>query len=147
VDDPKPDKRAMEEWKQLEQITGRYETQEYQVRGWLFVLLSVLGAALLAERSKISGPVFGVVGGCLVWVSCSMELVIRIPKRKAFKRVAEIEKALRGEVPYDGPRMSLALGTSEPIGPQMLAQFLKLRVWSFYATVFVIVILIGIVTI
>lgn len=134
----------MEEWKQLETCIGRYEGQEFQVRGWLFVILGVFGAALFAEKSKLSGPVFATFGGILVWVYCYMELIIRIPKRKAYKRVGEIEKALRGEVPYDGPRMSLALSAEGTKWEMAWAEFRKLRVWSFYLSVFIVVVVVGI---
>jgi hypothetical protein len=81
-----PDERAMEEWRQLETIIGRYEGQEFQVWGWLFVLLGVFGTALYAEKPKLSGPVFAAVGGSLVLVYCSIELVIRIPKLTSVSR-------------------------------------------------------------
>jgi hypothetical protein len=140
----KPDERALEEWKQLETCIGRYEGQEFQVRSWLFVILGAFGAALYAEKSKLSGFVFAAGGGALVWVYCYMELIIRIPKRKAYKRVGEIEMALRGEIPYDGPRMSLALGSDGPKSPMFWRELRKLRVWSFYLSVFMIVVVIGI---
>jgi hypothetical protein len=136
----------MEEWKQLEAIIGRYEGQEFQIRGWLFVLLGVLGAALYAEKPKLSGLVFSAVGGGLVWLYCSMELVVRVPKRKAYKRVEEIEKALRREIAYDGPRISLTLGTGGIKLDMLWAEFRKARVWSFYASVFAVVVIIGIVS-
>lgn len=139
----KPDERAMEEWKQLETIIGRFEGQEFQVRSWLFVLLGVLGAALLAERPRLSGPVFAAVAGGLVWVHCAMELVIRIPKRKAYERVAEIERALRGEAAYDGPRIGMALDSGRTRPKMYWAEFRKSRVWFFYASLFVLVLIFG----
>jgi hypothetical protein len=64
------------------------------------VLLGVLGAALYAEKPKMNGLIFILAGPGLLASYRWMELLIRILKRKAYKRVAKIERALRKECPY-----------------------------------------------
>lgn len=136
----------MEEWKQLETIIGRYEGQEFQVRGWLFVLLGVLGAALFAEKPKFSGTIFIVAGVGLVVVYCSMEIVLRIPKRRAYSRVERIEEALRGEIAYDGPRISQTLDSKKVSMNVIWRELRKTRVWFFYVSIVAVIAILGIIS-
>jgi len=80
-----PDARAMEEWKQLQSIIGRLETLEFQVRGWLLVLLGGLVAALL-NGNKLKPPIFALVSIPALFAFCGMELVFRRSKRAAIRR-------------------------------------------------------------
>jgi len=130
-----PDARAMEEWRQLQTIIGRHEGLEFQVRGWLLVLLVALVAALFADKSKLSAAAFSSVGVLVIAAFGFMELMIRVPKREAIGRVAVVEAALRGDVTYDGPAICRTLsrgpGTSS-WRDALVSEIRILGVWTFY---------------
>ena len=107
----KPNEIALEELRQLEAAIGRFDQLEFQLRAWLFVLLVGLVAGLLSERSKLTKADFRALAPAIVGLFSLVELVHRIPKRKAIYRVNKVERALRGEIKYDGPKIGASLTT------------------------------------
>ncbi|MDM0105009.1 hypothetical protein QTH97_08695 [Variovorax sp. J22R24] len=138
---------AIEEFKQLQTIIGRHEGQEYQVRGWLLVLLGGLVAALFSgDNSRLFVWAFLAVGCVLILAFFFMELMIRVPKRESIDRVASIERALRGEIAYDGPLICETLSGGPGTNPWRSiarAEVKVLGVWSFYIPVLAIVLIIA----
>jgi hypothetical protein len=144
-----PDERAMEEWRLLQSIISRHETIEFQIRGWLLVLLVALVAALYADRTRLNNAAFGGIGAALVLLFLVMELIVRIPKRLAIRRVALVEAMLRGEKEYDGPGISLSLAnrvisTKQPDRTMSQTRLLwdEIRialVWLFYVVLLLVV--------
>jgi len=135
------DERAMEEWRQLQDIVSRLEGSEYHVRGWLLVLLGALVAALFSERTRLTGLLFGGVGAVIVALFCWMELVVRVPKRRAIRRADLVEASLRGEREYDGPLLGRSL-TRHGGGPswEIMRDELRIRqFWGFYVAVLFVV--------
>jgi hypothetical protein len=133
----------MEEWKQLQTIIGRYDTLEFQHRGWLLVLVGALIAALYADKGRLSGGLFAVVAGTVWALFLWMELVSRLTKRKALWRVRAVETCLRGEAPYDGPRLSLSLSfpAAVPEWRMMLREVRIALVWAFYGGLLAIILI------
>jgi hypothetical protein len=93
----------------LQAIITRIEQQEFQIRGWLLLILSALLAAVYSEKIKLNRAAFGSVSALLTVFFAFAELVVRVPKRKAIWRVDDVEEALRGEKPYDGPRITASI--------------------------------------
>jgi hypothetical protein len=137
----------MEEWKQLQTIIGRHEGLEFQIRGWLLVLLIALVAALFSDSSKLDPQVFFCASVLVIIAFGFMELMVRVPKREAIGRVAVVEAALRREVPYDGPAICKTLsqgpGTS-PWSDTIASEIRILGVWTFYLPLMVVVVIIAV---
>lgn len=75
-----------------------------------------------------------------------MELVVRIPKRKAIERVFVVEETLRGLPRYDGPRIGLSLSTKWGIRKIVRLMLNELRMWpvfGFYVPVLGILVIIA----
>ena len=137
-----PDARAMEEMRILQGVIKRAEQQEFQVRGWLLVMLSALLAALYSEKSKLNGIMFGGVSGQLTLFFANAELITRIVKRKAIRRVARVEAALRGDGQYDGPMIAKSLSGEwgmKTLLRLMWHEALIITVWGFYLPIWLIV--------
>jgi hypothetical protein len=137
-----PDPRAMEEWNQLQIIIGRHEGLEFQIRGWLLLLLVALVAALFDDARQLSPTVFLVVGVLVIAAFGFMELMIRVPKREAIDRVGKVETALRGEQSYDGPAICRTLsrgpGTSA-WSRTAISEIQILWFWTFYLPLLAVV--------
>ena len=141
-----PDTRAMEEWKLLSAVIARYESFEFQLRGWLLVILGGLIAALYAERSRLPWLRFAEIGSIVTIVFLWMELTLRRTKRKAIFRSRAVESALRGEVEYDGPAITQHLTGSPPISRfQLILMEVRVSsVWVFYLGLLVIILIFAI---
>jgi hypothetical protein len=139
---------AMEELKLLSAIIARYESFEFQLRGWLLLILGALIAALFAEKGHISGTLFGIIASLAVVIFLWMELIMRLTKRKAIWRFGVVEAALRDGSSYDGPAITRHLskppkGSSESY--QMMRQEIKISlVWGFYLGLFIIILTLAI---
>ncbi|SAL32911.1 hypothetical protein [Caballeronia humi] len=107
----KSDERAMEEWRQLQAIIGRYDGFDFSIRGWLLVLVGAAMTAHFSKGSPISTGLFVLLALTAIIALLMSELSIRVVKRRAINRVFVIEEALRKEADYDGPRISLTLSS------------------------------------
>jgi hypothetical protein len=133
---------AVEEWKQLQAIIGRFDTLEFQIRGWLLVLLGVLITALFSEKAQLQPSAFFVIGIFATAAFCSMELMTRRPKRIAINRAAEVEESIRLNGRFDSPRIAdiISNGPKSTIW-DMVAEFRIGHVWTFYLLLFLFVLL------
>ncbi|RSL18621.1 hypothetical protein EDE15_4211 [Edaphobacter aggregans] len=131
---------AVEEWKQLQTIIGRFDTLEFQIRGWLLVLLGVLLTALFSEKAQLKPSAFGLIGMFAVAAFCSMELTTRRPKRIAIIRAYDVEKAIRQNAQFDSPRIAYSFSNSPKATIwDILAEFKIAHVWTFYVLLFSII--------
>jgi hypothetical protein len=141
------DERAMEEWRQLQGIVSRLVGSEYHIRGWLLVLLGALVAALFSERTRLTGLLFGGVGAVIVALFCWMELVVRVPKRRAIRRAELVEASLRGEREYDGPLLSRSMTRHGGASWEIMRDEVGIRqFWGFYVAVLFVVVVFAAVT-
>jgi hypothetical protein len=139
-----PDPRALEEWKQLQTIIGRLEGLEFQIRGWLLVLLGALIAALLSEKSRLTPHVFLIIGLTIVSIFCFMELTTRMPKRRAIHRARTVEQALQGNAEYNGPAIVANLSGDPSKRFKLLArEFLITNFLAFYVPLWILVAIIA----
>jgi len=108
IENPKPEpaEMALEEWKALSALIARLESTEYTMRNWLIGLISTLVVALNVADKDPGVPWYvGLgLGVALIALFILMDLVHRMPKRYAIERSRTVDKCLRGEIPYDGPR-------------------------------------------
>lgn len=100
---------ALEELKILEEKITRHANLAFQTRSWLFALITALVVGLLDEKANLNGIRFLLIAFVLTLTFLWMELIQRIPQKQSMVRVSEIEKALRGETDYDGPKISKSL--------------------------------------
>jgi hypothetical protein len=138
--------RAMEEWRQLQLVVTRIEHQEFQVRGWLLVLLAALLAALYADKTRLEAAMFGGVSALLTFCLAFAELVVRVTKRKAINRSHIVEEFLSESGEYDGPKLALSLGSAwdwQTLSGLMWHEARIITVWGFYLPIWVIVLILS----
>lgn len=133
---------AIEEWKQLQEVIGRLEGLEFQVRGWLLALLGALAAALLSSHLK--SLLFIVTSVLVIVTFCLMELLFRGAKRAAIDRGLVIEEYMQspGQKSYNGPRIGHSLSierTWRDDVTSIKSELVVTQVWSFYAALLVVV--------
>ena len=141
-----PQDIAIEELRQLQSVINRMEQLEFQVRAWLLALLGAMVAARLTNPNRLTGMQFLILGVMLSFVFLLMELVVRIPKRKAIKRVWRVEGALRGDCVYDGPRISISLSAgwqNRAVFSLMFQELRILPVYGFYIPVVAILVIVS----
>jgi len=137
---------AIEELRQLQTVIGRMDQLEFQVRAWLLALLGALVAAKFSHSPRLSSVHFLLVGSSLTLTFVLMELVVRIPKRKAINRAFVVEEMLRSYQSYDGPKISLSLSThwgKREILRLMIKEAIIWPVLGFYVPVVAILIIIA----
>ena len=133
---------AMEEWKQLQTIIGRFDTLEFQIRGWLLVLLGGLITALYSEKTNLQPFAFFVIALFAIGAFCLMELTTRRPKRIAITRAYDVEQSIRSNGPYDSPGIAynISEGAKSTIW-NFLGEFKIATIWPFYILLFLFVVL------
>jgi hypothetical protein len=135
---------AVEEWKQLQTIIGRFDTLEFQIRGWLLVLLGILVTTLFTEKAQFHSGAFCIIGIFIVVAFCSMELMTRRPKRIAINRAHDVEDAIRQNEQFDSPRIadSISEGPKSTIR-DLVAEFTIAHVWAFYLLLFFLILVVS----
>ena len=130
---------AKEEWKLLQAIIGRLENNEYKIRSWLIALLTALGVGLFSGKIPLLNPAeFLTMSALLILLFLFIELIHRIPKRRAMNRVGYIEKCLRTGTGYCGPKIRKELSQRARFVP-MFRELLILPVYGFYILVILMV--------
>lgn len=109
MDENKVDQRAIEEWKILEGVNTRHIDLSFKTRGWMYTLITALTVGLLSGKAIIVWWEFLVISYGLIVLFLGMELIQRAFTAKARQRIAVVESSIRGEIPYDGPRVTEAL--------------------------------------
>lgn len=96
---------ALDELKELQAIVSRHEEHAFKVRGYLYVIIGAMTTSLFLEKPYLSQA--GYAGGCAIAIVLfmMMELIHRCYAARAIARVSDIEKALRGDVHYGGPKI------------------------------------------
>jgi len=142
-DNYSPNLVAIEEWKLLSATIARLEDVEYKMRSWLLALITGLAVALYSENIDLPVVGFMIIGILLVIVFAWMDLIHRMPKRKAIERSKEVEESLRkGGPAYSGPLMCVKL-TARRTGKR---EELKRMFWNTpYVQILILVILLGLV--
>jgi len=104
---------ALAEYNHLENIITNYSDKFYRIRNWLLVILSGLMVGFYTE--KISVDKCDLWYGSLLFIILFyfMEIIQRVVQKKAMIRVAHVEKCLKGEEEYDGPKITESLKISE----------------------------------
>jgi flagellar biosynthesis protein FliQ len=105
-----PELKAIEEWKLLQGIVDRKEKIVFQLRGYCYLLVAVLGAAIFHARSQFSEWTLLYIAYLVVIAFFAIEVGQRIALRRAIDRSRRIERLLREGLGYDGPVLGDALG-------------------------------------
>ncbi len=130
---------AIEEWKMLSSIIGRLEDIEYKMRSWLFALITGLSIALYSKEINISWYSFIIIGYALIILFVLMDLMHRMPKRRAIERSKIVEDFLKKGGVYDGPKISESLKNREG----KWQEFKQMLPNTPYIQIFIIITLIG----
>lgn len=85
---------TIEEWKHLESIIGRQEQIIFQMRRWLYALITVLFIAYITGKTILLWYHFLVVGLVLVVLFLAVECLQRGPLRRAIKRAKSVEASI-----------------------------------------------------
>jgi hypothetical protein len=139
-----PNSVAIEEWRQLQTIIGRYDGLDVTIRGWLLALLGGLLAAFFAKGSHIHWSLL-----YFVWFAAEIAFILIEGYSRAIKRVAtdrsgEVEQSLR-EPPffYYGPLIHERLSEGSLGWRDIVSEALEVQVWIFYAAVALVGCVIG----
>jgi len=145
--DKKRQTYALEEWKLALVIIGRLEQGIYWRQGWLYTLVTALMVALLKDNPLLCKDQFAILAIGITVLFFISEVIQRVPLHRAIKRSRAIEKSLRTGKKYQGPLLSKSLA-----GPKLkslkawcceVRQFLRrMRVWSPYAVLVVLILLV-----
>jgi hypothetical protein len=94
------------EIERLQDIVARHEEHTFKIRGWLYTVLGALTVSLYTESIALAPLAFSEL--CIVTIALFLawELVQRSPKRKAIDRVRDVEKMIRLDSTYDGPKIA-----------------------------------------
>ncbi len=127
---------ALEEWKQAGSIVSHQEVLIFRIRSWYLTLVTAVTVLLLRSGQDIAvepEPYF-LLCAVLTILFLWLEVLHRIPLRKAVSRARAIEPAIRGESGYDGFRLSSAMGDHSDSSPT-ISIVIRARVWMLYAVV------------
>jgi len=100
---------AMEEWRLLQAVIGRLEDNEIKIRNWFITVLSAFTLAFFIEKVAMPRIAFQLVVAGIAFVFLWLELVQRVPKRKAIDRAHVVERKLRRNGPFDSPKIGQSL--------------------------------------
>ncbi|MPZ46365.1 MAG: hypothetical protein GEV05_23845 [Betaproteobacteria bacterium] len=101
--------KTLEEWRLLQSIVARKERLVFQVRGYCYVLLVVLGTAIFDAKTRLSEWTLLYIAYLVVFAFFAVEVSHRVVLRRAIDRSRRVEYLLREGRPYDGPRLWDAL--------------------------------------
>ena len=123
---------AIEEWRLSYEAVRRLEERIHKIHGWMLALVTGLTILVLKDNPPVINS-YEYLLLCLMLVALiiSLEIFLRVPVHYAIARSRQIEKALRGEGPYEGPILSSQLGT-KPTFQVLFVLFKRLRIWAPY---------------
>jgi len=148
--DKKQQTYALEEWKLTSDVIGRLEQGIYRRQGWLYALVTALMVAFLKDNPLLCKDQFLILAIGITILFLVSEIIQRVPLHRAIKRSKTIERFLQTNKKYRGPLLSESLA-----GPKLkslrawyrafgeVCQFLRrIRVWSPYAILVVLILLV-----
>ena len=100
---------AIEEWKVLQGAIQNQLKAVLRIRGWGFALITAIAFGYVGTRFEITQLQYLVLSLGVAVLFLWMELPHRVVQYLAIQRSIEVERMLRGEADYDGPRLSEAL--------------------------------------
>ena len=138
---------AIEEWKLLESIIGRQEQIIFQMRRWLYALITALIIAYISGKATLLKCEFLLLGIVLIVLFLVVECLQRGPLRRAIKRAKSIEASIRGPEPYEkynGPELSDRLSSSRFRDDfyDAINELIVTRVWFPYGILGLIIVLV-----
>lgn len=100
---------AFKELSLLQTLIDRQEKNRLQFRGWHIGLLTATSIAFLSKDRILSNKDFLIIGSSLTIIFSFLELIFGITENRAIERSLKIEKLIREDSNYDGPRIGLSL--------------------------------------
>ena len=136
---------AIEEWKLLESIIGRYEEIFFKIRGWLYALIAAFIIAFISGKISFCWWQFFIIGLFFIVFFLFLEFLQRGPIHRARNRAELIEDSIRKDESYVGPELSKSLRGSGSIWSDFQDAWIELKkVPRFWGPYVILAILIGI---
>jgi hypothetical protein len=137
------DTRTLEEWKMLQDIITSHSNNIFKIHGWLLALLTALAGGVYSQTIPICGLWFFAIGAFITLVFFWIEIVHRVVQKRAINRKMIVEKALRGDISYDGPKVADVLLEAESLRTNMTAGIHELKNAVVIAPAIFLIIIIG----
>ena len=122
---------ALEELKLVQSIIHTQEQMRFKVVGWCIATITGLSVAYLSEKLDLPHTSYFVLSILIILIFLWLDTVHRVAVDRAIMRSGEIEKALRGEAEYDGPKIGESLSLKNGILYQ-LRSLKNVRVYGPY---------------
>lgn len=110
---------ALEELKVLADIISRHDEISLKIKGWCTTLVTGFLVAMFSGTIQAPLNVSGLLVAVIIVIFLWIDVVFRVAEDRAINRQGEVEKALRGEVQYDGPKIKWSLSTPNTFRDQL----------------------------
>jgi len=104
---------ALAEYTHLENIILNYSDKFYRIRNWLIAILTGLTVAYYSMELAIDIYMFLIVSYLFIFLFYFLELTQRVVQKRALKRLEKVENMLKGDLEYDGPKITESLKGAE----------------------------------
>ena len=133
-DAAKDRENCLEEYKYLQVAIDKFDNREEKIGQWVLTLLSALTVGLYAKNLGLTPWDYWRASIFVTTIFACFALLARLPKRKAIKRVREVEAYLRGDGCF--PQLANTLSGPDP-------QTFSLACAKFFAVYFGILLITG----
>ena len=127
---------AWEEVKLLQEIAKNQEDWRFKIRGWAMALVTALSVAAFSSDVRLSGSQYFMLSVVILLVTCWLDVIYRVAQNRALDRAGVVEKHLRGEGDYDGPKITESLSKPSTMAAQLTA-LTNVRVYGPYVFLFI----------
>lgn len=140
----KDKERALDELRILQGIVARHDDISFKIKGWCVTLITGIMLALKSGNFAVSTKsslilAFG-ISLLFLWV----DVVYRVAEDRAIDRSDEIEKLMRDESEYDGPKIVMTLRKPNTLSDQYKS-LKNVRIYLPYLILTMIVIIVSII--
>lgn len=122
---------ALEELKIIQDVIYDQEAIRFKIKGWAVALITAISIAFLSKKINFSSTEYLFTSVGIVLLFFWTDVIHRIAQDRAQKRALNIERFLRGETEYDGPKVSISLSRDNTI-KDMLRSAKNVRVYFPY---------------
>lgn len=135
------DQKAFEELKALQNIISSQEETRAKVKNWAVGLISAISVAFLTQKASFSRKGYFVISIGITILFLWLDVVHRVAQNRAIQRSNEVERILREEADYDGPKIGATLAVANTLREQIRA-LNNIRLYIPYIVLIIIVIVI-----
>ena len=126
-----PEVIALEELKLVQAIINNQEQIRLKIMGWGVAATIAISVAYLSEKIDLPPNSYLILSIIIIGIFLWLDTVHRVAVDRAIERSGGIEKCLRKEVPYDGPKIGKSISVKNGI-PYQLRSLKNVRVYGPY---------------